>query len=145
MKVVLLKSGDEALAIEIAKLFNDIDLSTAHAQGLLAERTFVLVAAISDDGEVMGRIYGHVLHRFGQTDLLLYEVDVADPHHRKGVGKAMMEFVKQLSQSRGYGEMWVLTEHDNAPARSLYESRGGVEENSPTIMYVFYPEHLKPS
>jgi GNAT superfamily N-acetyltransferase len=86
----------------------------------------------------MGRVYAHVLHRFGQTDLLLYEVDVLETHHRKGVGKAMLEFVKRLCHDRGYREAWVLTEGENTAACRLYESAGGVEENSPTIMYVFY-------
>lgn len=88
---------------------------------------------------MMGRIYGHVLHRFARTDLLLYEVDVVDAHQRQGAARAMIEFVKELATQRGYKEIWVLTEGDNAPARGLYEALGGVEENSPTIMYVFYP------
>jgi ribosomal protein S18 acetylase RimI-like enzyme len=139
MQIVLLKPGDEAVLIEAARLFNDSDVSHERATSLLAEPTFFLVAALTDSGEIMGRIYGYVLHRFAQTDLLLYEVDVLEEHQRKGVGKAMLEFVKALSIERCYGEMWVLTEGDNVPARSLYEAAGGIEENSPTIMYAFYP------
>ena len=139
MQIKLLKPGDEKILIEAARLFNDSDVSHERAKMLLAEPTFFTLAALTDSGETMGRIYGHVLHRFAQTDLLLYEVDVAEEHQRKGVGKAMLEFVKALSIERGYAEMWVLTEGDNVPARSLYEAAGGVEENSPTIMYAFYP------
>jgi GNAT superfamily N-acetyltransferase len=139
MQITLLKQGDEALLTEAARLFNDTDISHERATLLLAEPTFFTVVALSDSAEMMGRIYGHILHRFTQTDLLLYEVDVAEEHQRKGVGKAMLEFVKALSIERGYAEMWVLTEGANLPARSLYEATGGVEENSPTIMYVFYP------
>ncbi len=140
MKIILLKPGDDAIHIEAVRLLNDgAQMSLERSAELLAESTYVFIVAIAGTGEIMGRIYGHILHRFGQTDLLLYEVDVVEEHHRKGVGKAMLEFVKQLCVERNFREAWVLTEDDNAPARGLYQSVGGVEENSPTVMYVFYP------
>jgi GNAT superfamily N-acetyltransferase len=139
MNVSLLHPGDESLLIEAVQIFNaDEVVSRERAALLLAEPTFFMVVAQTDEGAIMGRIYGHVIHRFAQNDLLLYEVDVADAHQRKGAARAMIEFVKQLAIQRGYKELWVLTEGDNAPARALYEALGGVEENSPTIMYVFY-------
>ncbi|HET6400032.1 MAG TPA: GNAT family N-acetyltransferase [Candidatus Kapabacteria bacterium] len=140
MQIHLLNLGDESLLIEAARIFNaDEEVSYERAASLLAEPTFFVVVARTDEGVIMGRIYGDVIHRFAQTDLLLYEVDVAEEHQRKGVARAMIEFVKGLAIQRGYKEIWVLTEGDNAPARALYKSLGGVEENSPTIMYVFYP------
>ena len=140
MKLQLLKPGEEQLHIEAIRLLNDAVMSPERSAALLREATYVFVVALSDSDEIMGRIYGHVLHRFAQADLLLYEVDVLDAHQRKGVGKAMLEFMKALMKERGYAEMWVLTEGDNKPARALYESAGGIEEGSPTIMYVFYNE-----
>ena len=44
---------------------------------LLRQAEFVMVVALNENEDVLGRIYGHVLHRFEATDLLLYEVDVA--------------------------------------------------------------------
>ena len=125
---------------QAVRALNEFDLSLERSRELLAQPTYILIVAIDDSGEIMGRIYGHVLHRFEQTDLLLYEVDVADNHQRKGVGKAMVEFVRALCAERGYGEMWVLTEENNAAARMLYSKCGGILEDSPTMMYVFYPE-----
>jgi GNAT superfamily N-acetyltransferase len=140
MQVTLLKPGDETVLIEAARIFNDDEeVTPERATSLLAEPTFFLVVARTDEGAIMGRFYGHVIHRFSQTDLLLYEVDTAEEHQRKGAARAMLEFVKELCIERGYSEMWVLTEGGNAPARAFYEALGGVEENSPTIMYVFYP------
>jgi len=144
MQVQLLKPGDELLHIEATRILNDPELPRERSASLLAEPTYFFVVALTDAGEIMGRIYGHVLHRFNQTDLLLYEVDVVEEHQRKGVAKAMLEFLKSHMIERGYGEMWVLTEADNKAARALYESAGGIEENSPTIMYVFYPNEQAP-
>ncbi len=140
MQVVLLRSGDEALLTETAKAFNDEAVSHERAAMLLNDPCFFMVVARLGSSEIMGRIYGHVLHRFSHSDLLLYEVDVADEHRRKGVGKAMLEFVKSFARERNYRETWVLTEEDNAPAQALYASAGGVLEAFPTAMYVFYPE-----
>ena len=140
MNITLLNPGDESLLIEAARIFNDEIVSRERAEELLKDPAFFLVVARTDGGAMMGRIYGHVIQRFLQTDLLLYEVDTAEEHQRKGAARAMIEFAKRLTLERGYREIWVLTEGDNAPARTLYEALGGVEENSPTIMYVFYPK-----
>jgi GNAT superfamily N-acetyltransferase len=87
----------------------------------------------------MGRIYGHVLHRWETSELLLYEVDTAEEHQRKGAGKAMIEFLKQMARERGWRSLWVLTAHgDNEPANRLYQAAGGVLEASPANMYVFW-------
>ena len=137
MRVVLLKPGDEALLQRAEDLFWPGAATPERAAKLLREPTFVMVVALDDHGEVMGRIYGHVLHRFEATDLLMYEVDVDEPHQRKGAGRAMIEFLKSLCAERGWREMWVLTETGNAAGNALYRSAGGTLEGSPANMYVF--------
>ena len=137
MKVILLKPGDEELLQRAEKPFNSDAPSPARCAMLLREPTYVMVVALTDDNEVMGRIYGNVLHRFEATDLLLYEVDVAEEHQRKGAGHAMLEYLKGLCEKRGYAEMWVLTDVDNDAGNAVYKSAGGSLENSPANMYVF--------
>ncbi len=107
------------------------------AAALLREPTYVMVVALDDNGDVMGRIYGHVLHRFEATDLLMYEVDVAEQHQRRGAGRAMIDFLKALCAERGWREMWVLTEQGNQAGNALYSSADGELEGSPANMYVF--------
>src|SRR5579871_4405094 len=139
MRIILLQPGDEALHSEAVLKLNDCTLSLDRSKALLSEPTYLFVVAVDDSNDVMGRVYGYVLHRLEQTDLLLYEVDVLPEHHRKGVGHAMLEHLKLLCADRGYAEMWVLTEHDNLPAQQLYSRSGGILEGSPVMMYVFYP------
>ena len=137
MKIFQLHTGDDELHIRAVRLLNDFEMPLERSRELLAEPTYVFLVAIDSFGDIMGRIYGHVLHRYGQTDLLLYEVDVAEQHQRKGVGKAMMENIRTFCTEHHYNEMWVLTEEDNIPARALYRNTGGRLEASPTMMYVF--------
>ena len=137
MKVLLLKPGDEELLARAEGVFNSNVPTRARCAMLLRESSYVMVVAMTDDNDVMGRIYGNVLHRFEATDLLLYEVDVLEAHQRRGVGRAMLEYLKNYCAGRGYGEMWVLTDLDNDAGNALYRSAGGNLENSPTNMYVF--------
>jgi GNAT superfamily N-acetyltransferase len=137
MNIVLLKPGDEDLLRRAEDIFYPKALSHERATMLLHEPTFVMVVALNENDDVLGRIYGHVLHRFEATDLLLYEVDVVDAHQRKGAGRAMVEFLKDFCHARGYREMWVLTETHNEAGNGLYRSAGGMLEGSPANMYVF--------
>jgi len=137
VKIVLLKPGDEDLLRRAEAIFNPKAISHERAAMLLSEPSYVMVVALDDGDAVMGRIYANVLYRFEATDLLLYEVDVAEQHQRKGAGRAMIDFLSRLSAERGYREMWVLTELDNEAGNALYKSAGGHLENSPTNMYVF--------
>ena len=137
MKVVLLKPGHEELLRRAEAIFNPMDISIERAAMLLREPSYLMIAALDDNDAVLGRIYANVLHRFEATDLLLYEVDVDEEHQRKGVGRAMIDFLSKLSAERGYREMWVLTYLDNEAGNALYKSAGGQLENSPANMYVF--------
>jgi len=137
VKIVLLKPGDEDLLRRAEAIFNPKAISHERAAMLLSEPSYVMVVALDDGDAVMGRIYANVPYRFEATDLLLYEVDLAEQHQRKGAGRAMIDFLSKLSAERGYREMWVLTELDNEAGNALYKSAGGHLENSPTNMYVF--------
>ena len=138
MEVRMLFAGDEALLIAAAKQFNDVDLPIDRASALLADPTFLMVVARDEQGALLGRIYGHELRRLDQTDLFLYEVDVEEAHRRKGVGRAMFDFVRRLAVEKKYGEMFVLTEVDNEAGNGLYRSVGSVLEGSPANVHVFF-------
>ena len=137
MKIILLKPGDEELLVRAEGVFNSEVPSAARCSALLREPSYVMVVALTDDNEVMGRIYGNVLHRYEATDLLLYEVDVTEAHQRTGVGRSMLDYLKSLCAKRGFNEMWVLTELDNVAGNAVYRSAGGILEDSPANMYVF--------
>lgn len=136
MKVVVLRPGDEDLLCRAEAAFNP-EPTRERAAALLREPTYVMVVALTDEGEVMSRIYGHVLHRAETTDFLLYEVDTVDEHKRKGAARAIVARLRDLGRERGWAEMWVLTEVGNDEGNPFYESVGGMLENSPTNMYVF--------
>jgi len=142
MRIVLLQPGDEQLLCHTEALIQDGPaLSRERAAMLLRQPEFVMVVALDNDDAPMGRIYGHVLHRWDTSEFLLYEVDTVEAHQRKGVGKALIVYLKQLAAERGWRSLWVLTAHgDNQAANRLYQSAGGVLEASPANMYVFWTD-----
>jgi len=135
MRVRLLVPGNETDLIGAARAFNDLDLSLERAMEILADSTFVMVVAETDEGELMARIYGHELRRLDQTDLFLYEVDTAERFQRNGAGRAILEFVTELCLSRRYGEWFVATECSNEAGNGLYRSVGAIAEGSPANIY----------
>jgi ribosomal protein S18 acetylase RimI-like enzyme len=137
VRILLLIPGDEDLLIAATRLLNDVEIGREKATQLLADPTYVHAVALNDRGDIMSRVYGHVLQRHDSTDLLLYEVDTDEKYRRLGAARAIVDFLGALCRERGYGEMWVLTEEDNVAARALYEGAGGEEEGSPAVMYVF--------
>jgi len=137
MKIKLLQLGDDHHHIAATRLLNEgAELSLERSQELLRDSTYLFVVALTNDDEIMGRVYGHILHRFGQTDLLLYEVDVLEEYQRQGAGRAMIEFLRKYSKEHHFAEMWVLAEGSNSGARGFYESVDGREEDSPAIIYI---------
>jgi len=137
METKLLAPGDEDLLVTAADLFSEVALKATDAARLLADPSFIMIVAMDESGEMMGRIYGHVLNRIGVSDLFLYEVDVSDKYQRRGAATTMLDRLKALCAKRGYGEMFVLTEVSNEAGNGLYAAAGAVTEGSPANVYVF--------
>ncbi len=77
-----------------------------------------------------------VIHRHPDkpTELYIDEVGVAPSFQRRGIARRLLSEMLALGKALGCEEAWVGTEHDNHPARSLYQSRGAAGE--PFVMYV---------
>ena len=125
MSIRLLEPGDENVVRSLATYEGPGD-----PEALLADpRSLVLVAF---DGErPVGFVLAHELpRRHGdRSKLLVYEIDVAPPHRRRGIASALLERLAELARERGIPGGFVLAEPDNGPANSLYRSAGGATES----------------
>jgi ribosomal protein S18 acetylase RimI-like enzyme len=119
VKIRRLGPGDEQVVEALATRAPQTDL-------LHDERTFLLVAF--DGEQPVGFVLAHDLpRRHGDpTQLLVYEVDVDESHHRRGIGKALLAELAAIARGRGIVEGWVLTDEDNEAAMALYRSAGGI-------------------
>lgn len=89
---------------------------------LLANTDFVLILARSGEDGV-GYAFGHVLGRLdGKRMLLVYDVQVHADWRGRGIGRRLIEACFAAGEEAGVDRTWLVTEPDNAPARSLYTS-----------------------
>ncbi|TKT82824.1 GNAT family N-acetyltransferase [Aquamicrobium sp. LC103] len=128
-------AGDEALFARIAEGVFDEPVDAARLKAYLAEPGHFMLVAIAE-GETVGQAAA-VIHRHPDkaTELYIDEVGVADAWRRKGIARRLVEEMLQLGRSLGCEEAWLGTEHDNVPARRLYESFDADREDF--VMYVF--------
>lgn len=139
-----LESGEIDLAKELILLFGFDDEnrslpSDEYVAKMLARNDFHVIVALENQ-QLIGGLTAYEMKMFKRetTEMFLYEIEVAELHRRKGVGKALIEFLKRVCVEKGIVEMFVGTEKDNLPARKLYKTTGGkADENSVWFNYKF--------
>ena len=122
MEIRRLGPDDEDLLRQAVRLLRDEDVP-APDLFLRDPRTHAFVAI--DEGAVVGAAYGYELLRpEGRWMMLLYEIGVAEPHRRQGVGRELMDAFAAFARSKGHDEMWLFTDAGHEAARRLYEGAG---------------------
>jgi aminoglycoside 3-N-acetyltransferase I len=118
--------------IEIRRLRRDDSSVLVEHRELLDDPHAIFLVAFDGDEEV-GFVLAHDLprRRGGARQLFVYEVEVAESHRRRGIGRALLEHLAEL----GIREAFVLTEPDNEAANGLYESVGGIRSDA--VMWDF--------
>jgi ribosomal protein S18 acetylase RimI-like enzyme len=126
MQIRRLGRGDEDVVVALAT-------RAPHTALLEDDRTIFLVAFEGD--EPIGFVLAHDLPRRHDppAKLLVYEVDVAEAHRRRGVGKALLAELAEIARSRGIRRGWVLTDRDNEAGMALYRAAGGLNPHEETM------------
>jgi ribosomal protein S18 acetylase RimI-like enzyme len=119
-----LGAGDAAVVERLA------EQQPARAE-LLADDRVRFVAAFDGDDPV-GFAFGYELpRRHGRPAMFfVYELGVAEPYRRRGIGRRLMEELLD-----GHDDAFVLTEPANDAANALYASLGGTRVDS--VMWDF--------
>ncbi|MFC9690125.1 GNAT family N-acetyltransferase [Kribbella sp. NPDC056951] len=97
------------------------------------------LAFVAADPEVLGWCWGYHLPRPDGTSMLyLHQLAVAEPHRRRGIGRALLQAFITAGTQAGATKMFLTTGADNHPARSLYDAfGGGLADQGPTVNYWF--------
>ncbi len=135
-----------ALAKELIKVFgfdeeseHQIFSSDEYIRKMLERDDFHVIVALEND-QLIGGLTAYEMRMFKRetTEIFLYEIEVAEDQRQKGIGKALIEFLKQICAEKGIVEMFVGTEKNNFPARKLYAATGGnADEDSVWFNYRF--------
>lgn len=78
-----------------------------------------------------GRPVGHAHIDWSADPPALQDVYVAESHRRHGVASKLSEAAEQLLRDRGFAQIGLDVDVENAPARALYEKLGYRESGTP--------------
>ena len=138
IEIRLLGPNDLHLLNNVAENVFDDPIVESSAQEFLADPRHRLVVALDNDlvvGFVSAVIYVHPDKP--APELWINEIGVAPPHHRQGIGKALMQAILKEAKQAGCSEAWVLTERENLSAMAMYRSTGGEESSPDPVMFTF--------
>ena len=138
MIVRRLQAGDEAVAREAVARFKNSYPTVDHTRRFLGNvNHYFYVAEV--DGELAGFLLAYKMERCDgeRAMMFLYEIEVLSRHRRQGVGRALVEAVKEECERRGFLKMFVLTEESNEPAQRLYLASGGTLEQKGALLFHF--------
>jgi aminoglycoside 3-N-acetyltransferase I len=88
----------------------------------LANENNIVLVALSD-GKVVSGIAAYVLDKFEQErrEVYIYDLAVANEHHRKGIGRGLIEELKNVARKSGAYVVFVQADEGDA-AIKFYES-----------------------
>ncbi|MGL4281112.1 MAG: AAC(3)-I family aminoglycoside N-acetyltransferase [Albidovulum sp.] len=97
--------------------------------GLLADKTFIALAALQGD-TVIGGLAAYVLTKYEspRREIYIYDLAVDEPHRRRGVATALIRHLQEIARDRGAWVIFVQADYIDPPAIALYESLGQREE-----------------
>ncbi|WP_427886966.1 N-acetyltransferase family protein [Kribbella sp. GL6] len=85
-----------------------------------------LLFVATDGDEITGWCWGSQLARPDGTSMLyLHQLEVAEAHRRKGIGRELTQAFIRAGREAGATKMFLTTGAHNKAARTLYTSLGG--------------------
>jgi ribosomal protein S18 acetylase RimI-like enzyme len=137
LDVRLLGPDDAALLDRVVDGVFDAPVRPALRDAFLADPRHHLAVALDGDAVVGFASAVHYVNPDKDPELWINEVGVAPSHHRRGLGRRLVDALLARGRALGCAQAWVLTDHDNLAARRLYEAAGGVDAGQHVLMYEF--------
>ncbi|MEU8788886.1 GNAT family N-acetyltransferase [Streptomyces sp. NPDC048643] len=88
-----------------------------------------------EDGEPVGFVSGvETVHPDKGTEMFLYELAVAEPFRRRGIGRALVRELASLARERDCYGMWVGVDTGNDVALAVYRGADGKDDGTCTVV-----------
>lgn len=137
-----MKSGDRDLARELFAMMAEVfreehdHLGDDYLDALLSRESFWAIAALAGD-EVVGGLTAHTLPmtRAESSEIFIYDVAVRGDRQRRGIGRLLMESLREAAAASGSHELFVPADNDDLHALDFYRVLGGVP--SPVTFFTF--------
>jgi ribosomal protein S18 acetylase RimI-like enzyme len=128
----LARSDDHEIAVA-SHLFDGPAKEDAARRFLADERHHMFIAYV--DGHPAGFVSGvEMTHPDKGTEMFLYELGVDEGYQRQGLGRSLVEALRNLARERGCYGMWVITDEDNDAALATYGGSGAEAERGQVVL-----------
>jgi ribosomal protein S18 acetylase RimI-like enzyme len=128
-----IQAGDGAAIIAAGDLFDSLPERAVSERFLTTPGHHLLIAY--EDDQPAGFVSGVELsHPDKGTEMFLYELAVAEPFQRRGIGTALVNALLEIARERACYDMWVLTDADNEAALATYRTTGTSAESSHVML-----------
>lgn len=135
LKISRLQKNDLNLFIELIELLNEVFEeshtvgSKEHLEKLLAKPDFYAVAVLKND-KIIGGLTAYELKRYynNKSELYIYDIAVKTELHNQGIGKKLINFLKEYSTKNGIETIFVEAHSEDEQAIKFYESAIGKGE-----------------
>jgi aminoglycoside 6'-N-acetyltransferase I len=137
IEIRLLQSHERAVLERVAPGVFDGPIVPRWCDEFFADPRHHLVVAL-DGGMVVGFVSAvHYVHPDKPPELWIDEVGVAPSHHRRGIGRGLLDRALAHGADLGCVQAWVLTSPGNTAAQRLYLSSGGKAAAELSVMFEF--------
>ena len=103
--------------------------SDQHLQKLLDKEDFYAIIAIQD-GIIIGGLTAYKLQKYytNKNELYIYDIAVKKELQNQGVGKMLIQFLKEIGKNDGIETIFVEAHSEDKQAVKFYESTFGKSE-----------------
>jgi len=110
--------------------------SAAHLSRLLGRDDFIAITALAEN-EVLGGLTAYELPMVYSDDseIFLYDPAVKPEYQRMGIGKGLIQSLKEYCIKNGIREFFVLAHEEDKHAIEFYRSTGGKSEKVVNFLY----------
>lgn len=135
VQILKLHQNDLKHFIQLVELFNEVFeeyhaiASEKQLKKLLTKTDFLAVVAVQND-QVVGGLTAYEMERYysDSSELYLYDIAVKTQFHNQGIGKALMNYLKEYAIKNNIETIFVEAHSEDKPAVKFYESVIGQSE-----------------
>lgn len=126
--IEIFKESDQA---HPEKLVDQFSLNT-----MLHRNSFVVMVAMIDNVVVAGlTAFELPSYNLDESEIVIYSLAVLNNHKRLGIGKKLIESLKEYAKANGITSLLVATRISNPSAVEFYRSLGATEKMVPRFSY----------
>lgn len=141
LEIRRLGKRDASMAGEIISDIKNAAPDDTHTERFLANPMNIFLAALVDGCPARYAMAYELERADAQPNMVFfYEIEVAEPYQKQGIGRALVDTLKSYCKSRNAGKMFVLSDRRNTAARALYAATGGREEYDDGVLVVYSQE-----